>query len=760
MELIRTYPDVVLETDGNVFACASYGKQRADGRCEGRIVFFPVRGGSPVATDRETTQPRRSSLEYWADGLTPTFLQGALARALRRRPDATLDLPLPPPFCGDVRADESVPARPPRPRRRRGSGGPRAPASPPPSGGLLSISVGLRAGSLPAASRTRPLPDAWQAGPEAEDDEDAGDVLAPYLSDLTGRARRGEIDPLVGRDAELDRMVHVLCRRRKNNPVLVGDPGAGKTAIVEGLALAIARRRVPAQLRKARIYALDLGGLLAGTSLRGEFEERLTGVIAAIQNDPEAILFIDEIHMIVGAGASSDSTQDASNLLKPALAVGLRCIGSTTFPEYQASIEHDRALERRFQKIDVREPSIEETVQILAGVSSRYEKHHRVRFTPEALRAAAELSVRYLRDRQLPDKAIDLIDEAGAAGRLSAGRGQRPVIDVPEVEAVVAKVAGVPARTISVSDQERLRGLEAALKQVIFGQDAAVEALVRAIKLSRAGVRPPDRPIGSFLFSGPTGVGKTELARQLSRQLAVEFLRFDMSEYMEKHMVARLIGAPPGYVGFEQGGLLTDAVRRNPYALVLLDEIEKAHPDVFNVLLQVMDHATLSDNHGRRADFRHVIVILTTNAGARELFQPVVGFSQDPAPSTQARSESAIARTFSPEFRNRLDAWIAFEPLKPAVIEQVVDRQVGELAEQLARRQIRLSLSNEARAWLAGKGFDPQFGARPMARLIERQIAAPLADSILFGPLQSGGVVRVDVQDGSLHVAVTSHHVP
>jgi ATP-dependent Clp protease ATP-binding subunit ClpA len=621
---------------------------------------------------------------------------------------------------------------------------------------LLSISLGLHVGSAPHASPTRGRPDAARVSREGEEREDVGDALALYASDLTERARRGEIDPLIGRDAELDRMIRVLCRRRKNNPVLVGDPGAGKTAIVEGLALAIARRRVPAQMRRARLYALDLGGLVAGTSLRGEFEERLTGVISALQDDPDAILFIDEIHTIVGAGASTDSTLDASNLLKPALAAGLRCIGATTFPEYQASLEHDRALGRRFQKVDVREPSVEETVQILAGVASRYEKHHRVRFTPEALRAAAELSARYLRDRQLPDKAIDLIDEAGAAQRLSPSRAKRRVVDVPEIEAVVAAIAGVPARTISATDQERLRGLEPALKQVIFGQDAAVEALVRAIKLARAGVRPPDRPIGSFLFSGPTGVGKTELAKQLAHQLGVEFLRFDMSEYMETHMVARLIGAPPGYIGFEQGGLLTDAVRKNPYAVLLLDEIEKAHPDVFNILLQVMDYAALSDNHGRRADFRHVILILTTNAGARELFQPVIGFSQDGAASTHGRSEGAIARTFSPEFRNRLDAWIAFEPLTPAVIAQVVDRQVRELAEQLAERRIRLSVSSEARAWLEEKGFDPKFGARPMARLIERQIAAPLADSILFGSLQSGGVVRVEVRDGSLQVEVTA----
>jgi ATP-dependent Clp protease ATP-binding subunit ClpA len=729
MELIRTYPDVVLKADGSVFRCASYAKERADGRCEGRVVFFPLHGGPPVATDRETTQPRRAFLDYWADGLTATFLQGALSRALRRS-DVTQDLPPPPPSQQDAR----------------------------PGGGSLSLSIGLQGGLLPPAPRARPA--APLAGPGAEEDEDDRSPLANCLSDLTERARRGEIDPLIGREAELDRVIHVLCRRRKNNPVLVGDPGAGKTAIVEGLALAIARGRVPDQLRGARILALDVGGLLAGTSLRGEFEERLTGVVAAIQDDPDAILFIDEIHTIVGAGGSTDGALDASNLLKPALASGLRCVGSTTFPEYQASLEHDRALERRFQKVEVREPSADDTVRILEGLRSRYERHHRVRFTPEALRAAVDLSVRYLRDRQLPDKAIDLIDEAGAARRLAAGRAKRPVVDVAEIEAVVAKMAGVPARTISVSDQERLRGLEPALKDVIFGQDAAVEALVRAIKIARAGVRSPDRPIGSFLFSGPTGVGKTELARQLARHLEVEFLRFDMSEYMEKHMVGRLIGAPPGYIGFEQGGLLTDAVRKSPYAVLLLDEIEKAHPDVFNILLQVMDHATLSDNHGRRANFRHVILILTTNAGARETFQPAIGFSHEQAPAARGGAEGAIARTFSPEFRNRLDAWIAFEPLTTAVIAQVVDRQVRELAERLAPERIRLSVSDEARAWLAGRGFDAQFGARPMARLIERQIAAPLADAILFGPLKGGGVVCVEVQDGSLHLSVTSGVLP
>jgi ATP-dependent Clp protease ATP-binding subunit ClpA len=729
MELIRTYPDVVLEADGSVFRCASYARQRPDGRCEGRVVFFPLHGGPPVSTDRETTQPRRAFLDYWADGLTVTFLQGALSRALRRS-DATPDLPPPPSSRQDAH----------------------------PGRGSLSLSIGLQGGRLPVASRMHPA--APPADPGREDDEDAGGPVGGCLSDLTERARRGEIDPLIGREAELDRLIHVLCRRRKNNPVLVGDPGAGKTAIVEGLALAIAEGRVPDQLRRARIHALDVGTLLAGTSLRGAFEERLTGVISAIQDDPDAILFIDEIHTIVGAGSSTDSALDASNLLKPALAAGLRCIGATTFPEYQASLEHDRALERRFQKVEVREPSADETVPILEGLRSRYEEHHRVRFTPEALRAAVDLSVRYLRDRQLPDKAIDLIDEAGAARRLAVGRARRPVVDVPQIEAVVAKMAGVPVRTISVSDQDRLRGLEPALKDVIFGQDEAVEALVRAIKMARAGVRPPDRPIGSFLFSGPTGVGKTELARQLARQLEVEFLRFDMSEYMEKHMVGRLIGAPPGYIGFEQGGLLTDAVRRNPYAVLLLDEIEKAHADVFNILLQVMDHATLSDNHGRRANFRHVILILTTNAGAREIFQPAIGFSHGQAPTTRGGSEAAIARTFSPEFRNRLDGSIAFEPLTTAVIAQVVDRQVRELAERLAPERIQLSVSDEARAWLAGRGFDVQFGARPLARLIERQIAAPLADSILFGPLQAGGVVCVEVLDGSLHLAVTSEASP
>jgi ATP-dependent Clp protease ATP-binding subunit ClpA len=587
---------------------------------------------------------------------------------------------------------------------------------------------------------------------DEEEGEESNDPLATYTVNLVERARKGGIDPLIGRARELERMIQVLCRRRKNNPVLVGDPGVGKTAIVEGLALAIHEKRVPAILREATVYSLDMGALLAGTKFRGEFEQRLKGVIKAIEGDPHAILFIDEIHTIVGAGATAGGSMDASNLLKPALASGdLRCIGSTTFPEYKSSFERDRALARRFQKIEVLEPSIEETVQILAGLRPRYEEHHEVKYTDEGLRAAAELSAKYVNERFLPDKAIDVIDEAGAAVHLVDPRTPGELIGAHEIETVIARMAKIPEKTVSVRDEDALGKLEPTLKQVIFGQDKAIEALVAAIKLSRAGLGAEGKPIGSFLFSGPTGVGKTELAKQMAKSLGVEFMRFDMTEYMEKHTVSRLIGAPPGYVGFDQGGLLTDAVRKTPYAVLLLDEIEKAHPDVFNILLQVMDHATLTDNNGRKADFRHVILILTTNAGARELTSKQVGFgAANLTVSTAGKSKEAIERTFSPEFRNRLDAWIAFEPLGRVSILRVVDKLVAEMSVQLQAKGVRLHLSEEARGWLADKGFDPLFGARPMARVIQNEIKKPLADRILFGDLKNGGEVDVIVQGNQL----------
>jgi ATP-dependent Clp protease ATP-binding subunit ClpA len=589
-----------------------------------------------------------------------------------------------------------------------------------------------------------------------EDDEKERDPLATYTVNLVERAKKGGIDPLIGRGRELERMIQVLCRRRKNNPVLVGDPGVGKTAIVEGLALSVHERRVPSILRHATIYSLDMGALLAGTKFRGEFEQRLKGVIKAVQGDKNAILFIDEIHTIVGAGATAGGSMDASNLLKPALASGdLRCIGSTTFPEYKSSFERDRALARRFQKIEVLEPTIDETVQILQGLRGRYEAHHEVKYTDEALRAAAELSAKYVNERFLPDKAIDVVDEAGAAVHLAATRARPEKIDAHEIETVVARMAKIPEKTVSVRDEDALGKLEPALKQVIYGQDKAIETLVAAIKLSRAGLGQDGKPIGSFLFSGPTGVGKTELAKQMAKTLGVEFMRFDMTEYMEKHTVSRLIGAPPGYVGFDQGGLLTDAVRKTPYAVLLLDEIEKAHPDVFNILLQVMDHATLTDNNGRKADFRHVILILTTNAGARELTSKSLGFgAAGIAPTTASKSKDAIERTFSPEFRNRLDGWIAFESLSRPSILRVVDKLVAEMGVQLEAKKVRLRLSEDARSWLADKGFDPLFGARPMARLIQNEIKKALADKILFGDLKNGGVVDVLVKDGLLELVV------
>jgi ATP-dependent Clp protease ATP-binding subunit ClpA len=609
------------------------------------------------------------------------------------------------------------------------------------------------------------------AEPEAEGDEDepAGapkDPLKAYALNLNERAAQGKIDPLIGRTQELQRTIQVLARRRKNNPIFVGEPGVGKTAIVEGLALGIHEGRVPEALVDCTIYSLDMGALLAGTKFRGQFEERLKGVIKAIQKDPKAILFIDEIHTVVGAGATSGGSMDASNLLKPALANGdLRCIGSTTFPEYKSSFEKDRALARRFQKIEVLEPSVEETVLILKGLQARYEEHHGVEYAEPALQAAAELSAKYLNDRFLPDKAIDVLDEAGAAARIgtlgdaaATTTALKPItpatkrrLGPEEMEEVVSRMARIPKKSVSSSDEQALAELDTRLKAVIFGQDTAIEALASAIKLARSGLASEGKPIGSFLFSGPTGVGKTELAKQLARVLGVEFLRFDMTEYMEKHTVSRLIGAPPGYVGFDQGGLLTDAVRKTPYAVLVLDEIEKAHPDVFNILLQVMDHATLTDNNGRKADFRHVILILTTNAGAREMSSRAMGFSTGLSKAQGGeRGKEAIERTFSPEFRNRIDAWIAFNPLPPEIIARVVDKLVDELRAQLAPKKVTLTLGEDARMWLADKGFDPLFGARPMARLIQNELKKPLAEAILFGTLKQGGAVRVEVEAGKL----------
>ncbi len=586
-------------------------------------------------------------------------------------------------------------------------------------------------------------------GGEGEDEEGGGplgDPLQAFATNLNVEASEGRIDPLIGRALELERTLHVLCRRRKNNPLYVGETGVGKTAMAEGLALRIHDKNVPDALKEATIFSLDMGALLAGTKFRGQFEERLKNVLRALLKHPNAILFIDEIHTIVGAGATNSGSMDASNLLKPALASGrLRCIGSTTYQDYKSAFERDRALSRRFQKIEIGEPSIEETVQILEGLKSRYEEHHQVTYVPEAIRAAAELSAKHINERFLPDKAIDVLDEAGAADRLRPPELRKQKVDAHDVEVVISKMAKIPQKTVSASDREHLQRLESELKVVIFGQDRAIHELTAAIKLSRSGLRSADKPIGSFLFSGPTGVGKTELAKQLARVLGVEFLRFDMSEYSEKHTVSRLIGAPPGYVGFEQGGLLTDAVRKNPYAVVVLDEIEKAHPDLFNILLQVMDHATLTDNNGRKADFRNVVLILTTNAGAREMADKVIGFGDSVLGVEDGRAKRAIERTFTPEFRNRLDAWITFGGLSREVILKVVDKEIGLLQKQLDEKHVILVLSPEARVWLADHGYDPLFGARPMARLVDTTIKKPLAEALLFGDLKDGGKAHVEV---------------
>jgi ATP-dependent Clp protease ATP-binding subunit ClpA len=584
------------------------------------------------------------------------------------------------------------------------------------------------------------------------EDEAAGaarDPLAAFTVNLVERAAAGLIDPLIGRRPELLRTIQILCRRRKNNPIYVGEPGVGKTAIAEGLALKIHEGDVPEALKGTEVYALDMGAVLAGTKYRGEFEQRFKGVISALKKIPGAILFIDEIHTIVGAGAVSGGSMDASNIIKPALATGeLRCIGSTTYGEYKSAFERDRALARRFQKIEIGEPSVEETVEILNGLKSYYEEHHGVRYSTEALRVAAELAAKYLHDRFLPDKAIDVMDEAGAAMKLLPIAERPEVIEPAEIETVIARMAKIPPKTVVHSEKDRLRELRGELRAVIFGQDQAIDQIVNAIKLSRSGLGHPEKPVGSFLFSGPTGVGKTELAKQLARVLGVEFLRFDMSEYAEAHTVSRLIGAPPGYVGFDQGGLLTDAVNKTPYAVLVLDEIEKAHPNLFNILLQVMDHATLTDNNGKKADFRNVILIMTTNAGARELSAGGIGFQNA---TGKGSARGAIERTFSPEFRNRLDAWVAFDALTFEVIEMVVDKFIKELNAQLAEKRVTVKLTEGARAWLATRGFDRLYGARPMARLIQSEIKQPLAERLLFGETEiDGAEVWVEEKAGEL----------
>ncbi len=574
------------------------------------------------------------------------------------------------------------------------------------------------------------------------------DALSNYCVNLNKKALAGKIDPLIGRETEIERTIQILCRRTKNNPLYVGDPGVGKTAIAEGLAKRIVEGDVPEVLAKATIYALDMGSLLAGTRYRGDFEERLKAVVNELENLPGAILFIDEIHTVIGAGATSGGAMDASNLLKPALASGtLRCIGSTTYKEFRNYFEKDRALVRRFQKIDVNEPNIEDTVKILRGLKANYEKHHKVRYTDEAIRAAVELASKYINDRKLPDKAIDVIDEAGASRMLLPENKRRKTVTLRDVEEIVAKIARIPPKSVSTDDKETLRNLERDLKAMVFGQDRAIEALAAAIKLSRAGLREAEKPIGNYLFSGPTGVGKTEVARQLAATLGIELIRFDMSEYMERHSVSRLIGAPPGYVGFDQGGLLTDAIDQHPHAVLLLDEIEKAHPDLFNILLQVMDHGKLTDHNGKLVDFRNIILIMTTNAGASDLARAAIGFGRE---VRVGEDEEAIKRLFTPEFRNRLDATITFAALTPEIVARVVEKFVMQLEAQLADRNVTIQLSSAAKEWLAERGYDPLYGARPLARVIQEYIKKPLAEELLFGRLAKGGAVKVALKDGAL----------
>ncbi|CRI65818.1 ATP-dependent Clp serine protease ATP-binding subunit [Thiocapsa sp. KS1] len=580
------------------------------------------------------------------------------------------------------------------------------------------------------------------------EEKEGSSPLESFATNLNEMARQGRIDPLIGRANEVERTVQILCRRRKNNPLFVGEAGVGKTAIAEGLAKKIVDGEVPEILADAVIYSLDLGGLVAGTKYRGDFEKRLKAVLAQLKRQRHAILFIDEIHTIIGAGSASGGVMDASNLIKPVLASGdLRCIGSTTYQEYRGIFEKDRALARRFQKIDVEEPSVEETFEILKGLKSRFEEHHQVTYTNPALRAAAELSNRYINDRHLPDKAIDVIDEAGAHVQLKSPAKRKKRIDVGDVEAIVAKMARIPSKKVSASDTESLRNLDRDLKMVVYGQDAAIDALTSSIRMNRSGLGTEEKPIGSFLFTGPTGVGKTEVTRQLARILGMELLRFDMSEYMERHTVSRLIGAPPGYVGFDQGGLLTEEVNKHPHAVLLLDEIEKAHPDVFNLLLQVMDHGTLTDNNGRKADFRNVVLVMTTNAGAEETARRSIGFTEQ---DHSTDGMEALKRYFTPEFRNRLDAVVQFGPLSEETIRSVVDKFVFELEQQLEDKKVRLTIELDARAWLAQKGYDPKMGARPMARVIQNHIKKPLANELLFGDLVTGGSVRIHVEADAL----------
>ncbi|CAH2599344.1 ATP-dependent Clp protease ATP-binding subunit ClpA [Rhodovastum atsumiense] len=620
-------------------------------------------------------------------------------------------------------------------------------------------------GIAKAPGRSQPRP-VQGSGPENHTEQEreekpsrrGQDALSNYCVNLNKKAMQGKIDPLIGRDTEIERTIQILCRRTKNNPLFVGDPGVGKTAIAEGLAKRIVEGDVPEVLSKATIYALDMGALLAGTRYRGDFEERLKAVVTELEAQPHAVLFIDEIHTVIGAGATSGGAMDASNLLKPALASGtLRCIGSTTYKEFRNYFEKDRALVRRFQKIDVNEPSTEDAVKILRGLKANYEKHHKVRYTDEAIRAAVELSAKYIHDRKLPDKAIDVIDEVGASRMLQPEHKRRKTVTLRDVEEIVAKIARIPPKSVSADDKETLRNLERDLKAMVFGQDKAIEALSAAIKLSRAGLRDIEKPIGNYLFSGPTGVGKTEVARQLANTLGIELIRFDMSEYMERHSVSRLIGAPPGYVGFDQGGLLTDAIDQHPHAVLLLDEIEKAHPDLFNILLQVMDHGKLTDHNGKTVDFRNIILIMTTNAGAADLAKNAIGFGRE---DRAGEDDDAVKRLFTPEFRNRLDATIAFGHLTPEIVGRVVEKFVMQLEAQLADRNVTIELSSAAKEWLAERGYDKLYGARPLSRIIQEHIKKPLAEELLFGRLTKGGAVKVTLKEKKLDFEFIEAAVP